>query len=55
MTISIQIRKKLSFLTGRKVNQHIGGGTKFDYFMIDFHRRGPKEPDATYDERVTIS
>lgn len=39
---------------GRKVNQHIGGGTKFDYFMIDFHRRGPKEPDATYDERVTL-
>ncbi|EFO20323.1 hypothetical protein LOAG_08167 [Loa loa] len=38
--------------TGRKVNQHIGGGVKFDYFMIDFHRRGPKEPDATYDERV---
>ncbi|VDK86379.1 unnamed protein product [Litomosoides sigmodontis] len=38
--------------TGRKVNQHIGGGTKFDYFMIDFHRRGPKVPDATYDERV---
>uniref|UniRef100_A0A8R1XWA0 Ribosomal_L2_C domain-containing protein n=1 Tax=Onchocerca volvulus TaxID=6282 RepID=A0A8R1XWA0_ONCVO len=38
--------------TGRKVNQHIGGGYKFDYFMIDFHRRGPKEPDATYDERV---
>lgn len=25
--------------TGRKVNQHIGGGVKFDYFMIDFHRR----------------
>ena len=23
--------------TGRKVNQHIGGGYKFDYFMIDFH------------------
>ncbi|VDM95874.1 unnamed protein product [Thelazia callipaeda] len=38
--------------TGRKVNQHIGGGVKFDYFMIDFHRRGPKIPDATYDERV---
>ncbi|VDK82228.1 unnamed protein product [Onchocerca ochengi] len=42
----------LPFLIGRKVNQHIGGGYKFDYFMIDFHRRGPKEPDATYDERV---
>uniref|UniRef100_A0A915PJN9 Ribosomal protein L2 C-terminal domain-containing protein n=1 Tax=Setaria digitata TaxID=48799 RepID=A0A915PJN9_9BILA len=40
--------------TGRKVNQHIGGGVKFDYFMIDFHRRGPKEPDATYDERVLV-
>lgn len=38
--------------TGRKVNQHIGGGTKFDYFMIDFHRRGPNEPNTTYDERV---
>ncbi|CAD6198467.1 unnamed protein product [Caenorhabditis auriculariae] len=38
--------------TGRKVNQHIGGGTKFDYFMIDFHRRGPTEAGETYDERV---
>uniref|UniRef100_A0A914PJH4 Ribosomal protein L2 C-terminal domain-containing protein n=1 Tax=Panagrolaimus davidi TaxID=227884 RepID=A0A914PJH4_9BILA len=38
--------------TGRKVNQHIGGGVKFDYFMIDFHRRGPNSPDETYDERV---
>uniref|UniRef100_A0A1I7UZ36 glucuronosyltransferase n=1 Tax=Caenorhabditis tropicalis TaxID=1561998 RepID=A0A1I7UZ36_9PELO len=38
--------------TGRKVNQHIGGGVKFDYFMIDFHRRGPTEAGATYDERV---
>jgi hypothetical protein len=39
--------------TGRKVNQHIGGGYKFDYFVIDFHRRGPTEPDKTYDERVS--
>ncbi|MFH4973326.1 hypothetical protein AB6A40_000035 [Gnathostoma spinigerum] len=38
--------------TGRKVNQHIGGGVKFDYFMIDFHRRGPNQPDESYDERV---
>uniref|UniRef100_A0A1I7S3I2 Ribosomal_L2_C domain-containing protein n=1 Tax=Bursaphelenchus xylophilus TaxID=6326 RepID=A0A1I7S3I2_BURXY len=38
--------------TGRKVNQHIGGGVKFDYFMIDEHRRGPNEPGKTYDERV---
>ncbi|CAD5219590.1 unnamed protein product [Bursaphelenchus okinawaensis] len=38
--------------TGRKVNQHIGGGTKFDYFMIDEHRRGPTEAGKTYDERV---
>ncbi|CAO4375593.1 unnamed protein product [Caenorhabditis nigoni] len=38
--------------TGRKVNQHIGGGVKFDYFMIDFHRRGPTAQGATYDERV---
>jgi len=38
--------------TGRKVNQHIGGGVKFDYFVIDFHRRGPAEPNKTYDERV---
>ena len=38
--------------TGRKVNQHIGGGVKFDYFMIDFHRRGPNVPEETYDERV---
>ncbi|KAI6228288.1 Ribosomal Proteins L2, RNA binding domain protein [Aphelenchoides besseyi] len=38
--------------TGRKVNQHIGGGTKFDYFVVDFHRRGPDEPGKTYDERV---
>ena len=38
--------------TGRKVNQHIGGGVKFDYFLIDFHRRGPKEEGKTYDERV---
>lgn len=40
--------------TGRKVNQHIGGGFKFDYFMIDEHRRGPKEAGETYDERVSI-
>ncbi|XGW27122.1 hypothetical protein V3C99_007602 [Haemonchus contortus] len=38
--------------TGRKINQHIGGGTKFDYFMIDYHSRGPTEPGKTYDERV---
>uniref|UniRef100_A0A7E4V2C2 Ribosomal_L2_C domain-containing protein n=1 Tax=Panagrellus redivivus TaxID=6233 RepID=A0A7E4V2C2_PANRE len=38
--------------TGRKVNQHIGGGVKFDYFMVDFHRRGPTDSEATYDERV---
>ncbi|KAI1715522.1 ribosomal proteins l2, RNA binding domain-containing protein [Ditylenchus destructor] len=38
--------------TGRKVNQHIGGGVNFDYFMIDFHRRGPSEEGKTYDERV---
>ncbi|CAI4227871.1 unnamed protein product [Auanema sp. JU1783] len=38
--------------TGRKVNQHIGGGVKFDYFMIDFHRRGPSEPGNSYDERI---
>uniref|UniRef100_A0A9J2P686 Ribosomal protein L2 C-terminal domain-containing protein n=1 Tax=Ascaris lumbricoides TaxID=6252 RepID=A0A9J2P686_ASCLU len=38
--------------TGRKVNQHIGGGVKFDYFIIDYHRRGPTEPGKTYDERV---
>ncbi|KHN79848.1 39S ribosomal protein L2, mitochondrial [Toxocara canis] len=38
--------------TGRKVNQHIGGGVKFDYFVIDYHRRGPTEPGKTYDERV---
>uniref|UniRef100_A0AC34PWH9 Ribosomal protein L2 C-terminal domain-containing protein n=1 Tax=Panagrolaimus sp. JU765 TaxID=591449 RepID=A0AC34PWH9_9BILA len=38
--------------TGRKVNQHIGGGVKFDYFMVDFHRRGPNSPNETYDERV---
>uniref|UniRef100_A0AC35UFX8 Ribosomal_L2_C domain-containing protein n=1 Tax=Rhabditophanes sp. KR3021 TaxID=114890 RepID=A0AC35UFX8_9BILA len=37
---------------GRKVNQHIGGGTKFDYYMIDFHRRGPTEAGETYEERV---
>jgi len=37
---------------GHKVNQHIGGGVKFDYFMIDFHRRGPTTPNETYDERV---
>ena len=41
--------------TGRKVNQHIGGGVKFDYFMVDFHRRGPTVPDETYDERVSFS
>lgn len=39
-------------ISGRKINQHIGGGTKFDYFMIDFHRRGPAAPGETYDERV---
>ncbi|GMR46824.1 hypothetical protein PMAYCL1PPCAC_17019, partial [Pristionchus mayeri] len=38
--------------TGRKVNQHIGGGVKFDFFMVDFHRRGPTEPGVTYDERI---
>uniref|UniRef100_A0A0N4U580 Ribosomal_L2_C domain-containing protein n=1 Tax=Dracunculus medinensis TaxID=318479 RepID=A0A0N4U580_DRAME len=39
-------------VTGRKVNQHIGGGVKFDYFIIDYHRRGPIEENQTYDERV---
>lgn len=34
------------------MNQHIGGGVKFDYFIIDYHRRGPKEENQTYDERV---
>ncbi|KAK6044049.1 Ribosomal Proteins L2, RNA binding domain protein [Cooperia oncophora] len=38
--------------TGRKINQHIGGGVKFDYYMIDYHSRGPTEPGKTYDERV---
>ncbi|PAV83875.1 hypothetical protein WR25_13587 [Diploscapter pachys] len=38
--------------TGHKVNQHIGGGVKFDYFLTDYHRRGPTESDKTYDERV---
>uniref|UniRef100_A0A915EJ08 TIM21-like protein, mitochondrial n=1 Tax=Ditylenchus dipsaci TaxID=166011 RepID=A0A915EJ08_9BILA len=38
--------------TGHKVNQHIGGGYKFDYFMVDMHRRGPDSPNQTYDERV---
>ena len=37
---------------GHKVNQHIGGGVKFDYFLVDMHRRGPTEPGLTYDERV---
>lgn len=40
--------------TGRKINQHIGGGVKFDYFVIDFHRRGPTDPDKTYDEKVSF-
>ena len=38
--------------TGRKINQHIGGGVKFDYFVIDYNRRGPNEPNKSYDERV---
>ncbi|KAL7071852.1 hypothetical protein ACQ4LE_008518 [Meloidogyne hapla] len=38
--------------TRRKYNIHIGGGVKFDYFMIELHRRGPIVPDETYDERV---
>jgi len=38
--------------TGRKINEHVGGGVKFDYFMVDMHRRGPRSPDETYDERV---
>ncbi|VDL75917.1 unnamed protein product [Nippostrongylus brasiliensis] len=38
--------------TGRKINQHIGGGVKFDYFMIDYHKKGPTEPGKSYDERV---
>uniref|UniRef100_A0A914VLW8 Ribosomal protein L2 C-terminal domain-containing protein n=1 Tax=Plectus sambesii TaxID=2011161 RepID=A0A914VLW8_9BILA len=38
--------------TGRKVNQHIGGGVKFDYFMIDNCRRGPSNFGAFYEERV---
>jgi len=38
--------------TGHRVNQHVGGGVKFDYFVIDFHRRGPDDPENTYDEKV---
>jgi hypothetical protein len=38
--------------TRRRVNKHIGRGYKFDYFVVDFHRRGPTEPNKTYDERV---
>ncbi|CAJ0579596.1 unnamed protein product, partial [Mesorhabditis spiculigera] len=38
--------------TGRKINQHIGGGHKFDYFMVDFHRRGPAAENEFYEERV---
>ncbi|KAF7639337.1 Ribosomal_L2_C domain-containing protein [Meloidogyne graminicola] len=38
--------------TNRKSNIHIGGGVKFDYFMLDLHRRGPTVPNSTYDERV---
>ncbi|CAJ0930881.1 unnamed protein product, partial [Mesorhabditis belari] len=38
--------------TGRKINQHIGGGYKFDYFLIDFHRRGPTTEGDFYEERV---
>ncbi|TKR61988.1 hypothetical protein L596_026011 [Steinernema carpocapsae] len=39
-------------VTWHKINQHVGGGVKFDYFMVDFHRRGPDHPEETYDERV---
>nr|CAD2160963.1 unnamed protein product [Meloidogyne enterolobii] len=38
--------------TGRKSNIHIGPGVRFDYFMLDLHRRGPANPEETYDERV---
>jgi len=38
--------------TGHRESNHVGGGVKFDYFMIDFHRRGPTTPNETYDERV---
>lgn len=37
---------------GRKINQHVGKGVKFDYFIVDMHRRGPTTPGSTYDERV---
>uniref|UniRef100_A0A914H975 Ribosomal protein L2 C-terminal domain-containing protein n=1 Tax=Globodera rostochiensis TaxID=31243 RepID=A0A914H975_GLORO len=36
----------------KKMNMHVGGGVKFDYFMLDLHPRGPTEPDQWYDERV---
>lgn len=37
-----------------QVNLHIGGGVKFDYFMVDVHRHGPTVPNETYDERVGL-
>jgi hypothetical protein len=37
-----------------KVNRHIGGGVKFDYFMVDVRRHGPTIPNETYDERVGL-
>ncbi|VDP08940.1 unnamed protein product [Soboliphyme baturini] len=37
--------------TGRKVNQHVGGGYKFEFTWISFDRVGPTD-GTFYDERV---
>ncbi|KAL3100391.1 hypothetical protein niasHS_001694 [Heterodera schachtii] len=39
-------------ITRKKLCIHIGGGVKFDYFMLNLHPRGPTVADETYDERV---
>ncbi|KAI3422654.1 hypothetical protein GPALN_013152 [Globodera pallida] len=40
----------MSGVERKKMNMDVGGGVKFDYFMLDLHPRGPTEPDQS--ERV---
>jgi len=37
--------------TGHKVNQHVGGGIKWDYFLVDKFRYGPTD-GSFYEEKV---
>ncbi|KHJ46035.1 ribosomal protein L2 domain protein [Trichuris suis] len=40
--------------TGRKVNQRVGGGYKFDWFWVNFKREGPTD-GSFYEEKASFS